>query len=177
MFYALMLDGNGNGIGSHSYVEDPVSYPPNEIACSSAQATTPMMYQVVNGLIVESLTASQAAQSQTIATACSAAESAPLYFTNGAGTAGSFPMDSAKLAKYLGVYAKYCVKGVAFPNGALSYDFYDVYGKAVAMTLTDIENFFNAVESTCDSTLAKQATLLADIASATTVSAVQAVVW
>ena len=62
MFYALMVDANGNGVGSHSYAEDPKTYPANEVSCTQAQAQTPMAYQVANGVIVESLSAAQATQ-------------------------------------------------------------------------------------------------------------------
>jgi hypothetical protein len=123
------------------------------------------------------LAAAQTTQSGLVASACSAAESAPLAFTNAAGVSSSFPMDSGKLAKYLSIYTKYYVKELPFPNSATTYNFYDVNGKAVAMTLTDIENFFNSVEAQVDSALAKQETVLADIAAATTVTAVQTIVW
>jgi len=123
------------------------------------------------------LAQAQATQSGIIAAACSAAGSTPLAFTNAAGVSSTFPMDSGSLTKYLGAYAKYYVKGIAFPNGATTYNFYDVTAKAVGMTLTDIENFFNAVETQIDGALAKQETLLAQIAAATTVADVQAITF
>ena len=176
--YALIIDNNNNIIGCHKWADSTLmDMSSNEIECTFEQAQNPMMYCVVNGQVVESLTAAQAAQSGIIASACSAAESAPLEFTNGAGVASSFPMDSGKLAKYLSIYTKYYVKGLPFPNSATTYNFYDVNGKAVAMTLTDIENFFNSVEAQVDSALAKQETLLTDIASATTVSQVQSITF
>jgi len=146
---------------------------------SGAKGTCPTTLMPYTGAwpIPPTVQEAQAEQSGLIAAACSAAESAPLAFTNAAGVASSFPMDSGKLAKYLSIYTKYYVKGLPFPNSATTYNFYDVNGKAVAMTLTDIENFFNSVEAQVDSALAKQETLLADIATATTVSAVQEVIW
>ena len=176
-FYAIIFDPSGNGTGVHTYSEEPSSYPPNEFPCSAAQAQNPMAYSSVNGQIVESLAAAKSVQSGIVVAACLSAESAPLAFTNAAGTASTFPMDSGKLAKYLSIYTKYYVKGLPFPNSSTTYNFYDVNGKAVGMTLTDIENFFNAVEAQVDGALAKQETLLADIASATTVTAVQAIIW
>lgn len=176
--YAIVVDSNGNGIGSHKWEDSTTMVlATNEVECTEAQAQNPTAWQVVNGALVESLPAAKATQSGIIAAACSAAESAPLSFTNASGTAGVFPMDSSKLAKYLGAYAKYVAKGVPFPNSATTYNFYTVTGQPVGMTVTDIDNFFNAVESQVDAALAKQATLLADIAAATTVSAVQSIVW
>ena len=61
-YYALILDSNGNGIGAHSYVEEPATYPSNEAACTEAQANQPMLWQLVSGALVQSLSATQAAQ-------------------------------------------------------------------------------------------------------------------
>ena len=73
MFYALMIDSNGNGMGSHTYVEEPSSYPSNEIPCTEAQAKNPMAYQVVNGQIVESLSYAKSSQIALLHSSCQSA--------------------------------------------------------------------------------------------------------
>ncbi len=65
-YYALILDSNGNGIGSATYVEEPTTYPLNQAACTQAQAQNPSLWQVVNGVLVQSLSATQDAQITTI---------------------------------------------------------------------------------------------------------------
>jgi hypothetical protein len=61
-YYALILGTNGNGIGVHSYAEEPATYPANEAVCTEAQANQPMLWQLVSGALVQSLSATQAAQ-------------------------------------------------------------------------------------------------------------------
>ncbi len=62
MIYAIELDSNGNGIGLHAYTEEPAVYPANEAPCSAAQSANPMLWQLVNGVLVESLSAAQSTQ-------------------------------------------------------------------------------------------------------------------
>jgi len=62
MFYAIQFDSNGNGTGVHSYVEEPAIYPSNELPCTEAQAQTPMLWQNVNGVLTQSLSAAQSTQ-------------------------------------------------------------------------------------------------------------------
>ena len=61
-YYAIEFDSTGNGIGLHVYQEEPPAYPANELSCTEAQAQTPMLWSNVNGVLTESLSATQAAQ-------------------------------------------------------------------------------------------------------------------
>ena len=61
-YYALILDSNGNGIGPASYVEEPATYPANQFPCTAAQAAQPTLWSLVSGALVQSLSATQAAQ-------------------------------------------------------------------------------------------------------------------
>lgn len=178
MVYGVQINSSGRITGKFSgAVLDPLFTEVTEIEFASVEPGSTYLNGAISPPPGPTLAQAKATQSGIIAAACSAAESTPLAFTNAAGVNSTFPMDSGSLTKYLGAYAKYYVKGLPFPNSATTYNFYDVTAKAVAMSLTDIENFFNAVETQIDGALAKQETLLADIAAATTVTAAQAVVW
>ena len=174
MFYALVLDSNGNGIGSHAYAEEPSSYPTTEIACSQTQAQNPMMYQVVNGQIVASLTASQAAQITLIRNAANLAKTAPMSFTNGAGNTSSFPMDPVHQTEYLGAYSAFVLGGETLPSG---FGFEDVNSVIIPMAVADIKAFYAQGVAGINAITAKKATLVSQINQATSISAVQAIVW
>ena len=62
MFFAIQFDSNGNGIGVHTYVEEPSEYTANELPCTEEQAQTPMLWSNVGGVLTESLSAVQTAQ-------------------------------------------------------------------------------------------------------------------
>ena len=61
-YYAIEFNAAGEGIGLHVYQEEPASYPTNELPCTEAQAQTPMLWNNVNGVLTESLSAIQSAQ-------------------------------------------------------------------------------------------------------------------
>ena len=174
MFYALIIDSNGNGMGSHAYVEEPSSYPSNEIPCTEAQAKNPMAYQVVNGQIVESLPYTKTSQIALLQSAFEQAEQAPVSLTLASGITASFGMSPHDWTKIVGLYSKYVAKGATLPSG---YQIPDVHGTLQAVTVTDIENLFNAGETQMTGAIAKLASLVAQVQSATTVSAVQAIVY
>ena len=174
MYYALMIDSNGNGIGSHSYQEDPASYPSNEVPCSQAQAQSPIAYQVVNGQIVESLTYAKTSQIALLQSAFQKAEQAPVSVTLASGVTTSFGMTPHDWSKIIGLYSKYVAKGVALPSG---YQIPDVKGVLQAVTVADIENLFDAGETQMTGAIAKLESLAGQVEAATTVSAVQAIVY
>ena len=72
-YYAIEFDSTGNGIGLHVYQEEPPAYPANELSCTEAQAQTPMLWSNVNGVLTESLSATQAAQKALVTTGYNAA--------------------------------------------------------------------------------------------------------
>ena len=174
MFYALQIDSNGNGIGAHTYVEEPSTYPSNEVPCTQAQAQNPTLYQVVGGQIVESLTAAQSAQIALLQSSAQKAEQAPVSLTLASGITTSFGMTPHDWTKIVGLYSKYVAKGTALPSG---YQIPDVNGVLQAVTVTDIENLFNGGETQMTGAIAKLASLVGEVQAATTVSAVQAIVW
>ena len=174
MFYALMLDTNGNGIGSHAYVEQPSSYPSNEIPCTEPQAKNPMAYQVVNGQVVDSLSYAKSTQIALLQSAFQKAEQAPVSLTLASGVTASFGMTPNDWTKIVGLYSKYVAKGATLPSG---YQIPDVNGVLQAVTVADIENLLNAGETQINNAIDKLATLIAQIESATTVTSVQSIAW
>ena len=70
--YTLVMDASGNVTGPGIYMggELPSPLPANEIPCTEAQAKNPMAYQVVNGQIIESLTAAQSSQTALLRSSC-----------------------------------------------------------------------------------------------------------
>lgn len=90
MFYAMILDAGNNGIGSHAYAEAPSAYPSNEFPCSSAQAQNPTMWQLTSGALVQSLSATQAAQIAALKAACASAITGG-YTSSALGAAYTYP--------------------------------------------------------------------------------------
>ena len=174
MYYALMIDSNGNGIGSHAYVEQPSSYPSNEIPCTEAQAKTPMAYQVVNGQIVESLAYAKTSQIALLQSAFQKAEQAPVSVTLASGVTTSFGMTPHDWTKIVGLYSKYVVKGDPIPS---NYPLPDVNMVLRTVTKTDIDNLFEAGKSQIDNAVSKLASLLESVNMATTVEAVKSITW
>lgn len=174
MFYALVIDSNGDGVGSHAYYEQPSSYPSNEVACTQSQAQSPMAYQIVNGQIVESLAYAKTSQIILLQSAFQQAEQAPISITLASGVMTSFGMAPHDWTKIVGLYSKYVAKGATLPSG---YQIPDVNGTLQAVTVADIENLFDAGETQMTGAIAKLASLVSQVEAATTVSAVQAIVW
>jgi hypothetical protein len=175
MFYALMLDTNGNGIGSNKYYQNQEpSYPSNEFPCTEAQAQNPTAYQVVNGKIVESLSYAKTSQIAVLQSAFQQAEQAPVSLTLASGVTTSFGMSPHDWTKIVGLYSKYVVKGDPIPS---NYPLPDVNMVLRTVTKTDIDNLFEAGKSQIDNVVSKLASLLESVNTATTVEAVKSITW
>ena len=224
-YYALILDSNGNGIGAHSYVEEPASYPSNEIACTQAQAQTPAAWQVVNGSLVQSLTYAQATQSALIKQGFNNAVAAIPFTINGvnytldaaqtkqaadmaivvaANNAVNHPVlwaASTPVAQYaiqlVGSSYLFCTVagttgttaptppttfGTPVTDGTVTWELYGRTlelsdGSHATFTVQELVSIFQQVEVYIHYQKNQKLSLLAQIAAATTVSAVQAIVW
>ena len=174
MFYALILDSNGNGVGSHAYYEEPSSYPPNEFPCTPTQAKTPTVYRVVNGQLEESVQQAKIAQIALLQSAFQQAEQAPVSVTLASGVTASFGMTPHDWTKIVGLYSKYVVKGDPIPS---NYPLPDVNMVLRTVTKTDIDNLFEAGKSQIDNAVSKLASLLESVNTATTVEAVKSITW
>ena len=225
MYYALIVDSNGVGIGQHTYVEEPASYPSNEIACTQAQAQTPAAWQVVNGSLVQSLTYAQATQSALIKQGFNNAVAAIPFTINGtnytldtaqskqpadmaivvaANNAMNHPVlwaASTPVAQYavqlVGSSYLFCTvageTGTTAPTPPTTFGTpvtdggvtWELYGRTLEMsdgthatfTVQGLISIFQQVEVYIHYQKNKKLSLLAQIAAATTVSAVQAIVW
>ncbi len=136
--------------------------------------TTLQPYTPPTPTATELLSDARSKQAGVIRVSASTAEHTPLAFTNAAGIASTFPMDPHSWTKYLGAYTRYVVHGVALPS---NFAFSDTNGRAVAMTVADIDAFFGAGTLQIETALTTMETLLSQIEAATTVTAVQSITW
>ena len=143
---------------------------------SGAKGTCPTTLVPYTGPwpIPPTLAESQSSQIALLQSAFQKAEQAPVSITLVSGVTPSFGMTPHDWVKIVGLYSKYVAKGVALPSG---YQIPDVNGVLQSVTVTDIENLFDAGETQMTGAIAKLASLVAQVQSATTVSAVQAIVW
>lgn len=167
MFYAIILDANNNGTGSHAYGEQPASYPANEFPCTQAQAQNPSLWSLVSGALVQQLAPAQAAQIAIINTACQAALSAI--------SAGYPPLE-------LHTWSQQYAEAVAYTaNSAATTPTLSAIAKAsgisVSSLVSNVINKATAYQSASGAAIGKRIALTAEIMAATTVAAVQAIVW
>lgn len=157
--------------------------PKGAIPCTEAQAKTPSAYlvdisttphTVVDAPTSVLLAQAQASQIALLQSAFQQAEQSPVSVTLASGVTTSFGMMPHDWTKIVGLYSKYVAKGDALPSG---YQIPDANGTLQAVTVTDIANLFDAGETQMTGAIAKLASLVAQVQSATTVSAVQAIVW
>ena len=124
--------------------------------------------------IPPTLAEAQSSQIALLQSAFEQAEQAPVSLTLASGITASFGMTPHDWTKIVGLYSKYVAKGIALPSG---YQIPDTNGALQAVTVTDIANLFDAGETQMTGAIAKLASLVAQVQAATTVSAVQAIVW
>ena len=96
----------------------------------------------------------------------------PYAFTTSGGVSTSFPMDSNSQKNYSNAYAMYVLGGEALPSG---FFFYDVNQNAITFAASDIKAFYLGAASREQGYYAAFEKAKTDIASATTVSGVQAI--
>ena len=143
---------------------------------SGAKGTCPTTLTPYTGTwpIPPTLAESQTAQIALLQSAFQQAEQAPVSLTLASGVTASFGMTPHDWTKIVGLYSKYVAKGIALPSG---YQIPDTNGALQAVTVADIENLFDAGETQMTGAIAKLASLVGEVQAATTVSAVQAIVW
>lgn len=177
MQYAIILDTNGNGIGSHAYVEAPAQYPTNEFPCTGAQAQHAPLWQLVNGVLVQSLPAAQAAQIAVLRTACGAAITGG-YSSSALGTVHTYPSTPTDQANM-----QASVVASLLPN--LPAGWTTVFWCAdtagtwamLSHTAAQIQQAGSDGKTWITAQQTKLATLSAQVEAATTVAAVQAITW
>ena len=157
--------------------------PKGAIVCTEDQAKNASQYvvdnsttppTVVNAPSAILLAQAQSSQIALLQSAFEQAEQAPVSLTLASGVTTSFGMTPHDWTKIVGLYSKYVAKGIALPSG---YQIPDANGTLQAVTVTDIENLFNDGETQMTGAITKLASLVDQVKAATTVSAVQAIVW
>ena len=172
-----------SGIITGTGISPDGTLPKDAISCTQAQyenssrytvdaSTTPPTIQQAPASVL--LTQAQASQIALLQSAFQKAEQAPVSVTLASGVTTSFGMTPHDWTKIVGLYSKYVAKGVALPSG---YQIPDAKGTLQAVTVADIENLFNAGETQMTGAITKIASLVAQVQAATTVSAVQAIVF
>lgn len=149
------------------------------LAVTSAEwANQSGAWYVVNGALTQTdpnaLPQAQARQIALLQSAFQQAEQAPVSLTLASGITTSFGMTPHDWTKIVGLFAKYVAKGDAMPSG---YSLPDANMVLRVVTATDIDNLFEAGKTQIDGAVAKLASLVGEVQAATTVSAVQAIVW
>ena len=143
--------------------------PKGAIPCTEAQAKTPSAYlvdisttphTVVDAPTSVLLAQAQASQIALLQSAFQKAEQAPVSLTLASGVTTSFGMTPHDWTKIVGLYSKYVAKGIALPSG---YQIPDVKGVLQSVTVTDIENLFDAGETQMTGAIAKLASLVAQV--------------
>ena len=143
--------------------------PKGAISCTEAQAKTPSAYlvdisttphTVVDAPTSVLLAQAQASQIALLQSAFQKAEQAPVSLTLASGVTTSFGMTPHDWTKIVGLYSKYVAKGIALPSG---YQIPDVKGVLQSVTVTDIENLFDAGETQMAGAIAKLASLVSQV--------------
>lgn len=177
MQYALIFDGDNIGIGVHAYAEPPPTYPPNEAPCTPAQAANPALWQLVSGALVQSLPAVQAAQIAALSAACAASITGG-YTSSALGSAhqyGSAPTDQLNMAGSVlasllpGLATGWTTPFKCAPAGGA--------WSLLPHTAAQIQQAGMDGKAWVESRQTQFAALVAQVDAATTVQAVQAIVW
>jgi len=134
MFYFLVLDANGNVIGSHAYTENQSSPPSNEIACTQAQALDPASWAVVNGAVVAA-TPSLAQQATTLVNSGIIITSVGTSSLN-----GTYAVDPTSISHFMAEFLS-LVATSAFCDGSQSVAWPDTTGGLHTFTVAQFKPF------------------------------------
>jgi hypothetical protein len=175
--YTLIFSESGEGIGGKTYAAMPATLPAGEYLCTATQAQNPSAWSLVNGTIVASIAAAQAAQIVVLLEACAAAITGG-YTSSALGSPhsyGSQPTDQLNMAA--SVVASLLP---ALPSTwTTSFKCADSTGKWAMRPHTaaqiqqaglDGKTWVTACQNQFDA-------LSAQVTAATSVAAVQAIVW
>ena len=172
--YAIQFDSNGIGCKPHSYGDDNATLLPGEYAVTQAQMQNAGEWSLVNGAIVAYLPAIQAQQiANVLYPGYLAANTADISFTDAAGVTDTYQADPTSVADLNNCLSAFRA-AAAVPTG-----FYwrSATNNNNAFTYADLVNLAAAMANRGFANFAQLQTLKADVMSATTVSAVQAIVW
>ncbi len=176
--YALIIDNNNNIIGCHKWADSTLmDMSSNEIECTFEQAQNPMMYCVVNGQVVESLTAAKAAQILVLQSSYQGAVNAPVTFKNAAGVTSTYPSGSTILKN--GMKAKDLLSNI-LSAGSSAWTlgkWLDTNNVAQTFTFADLQGLSGAMESAITLDWTDLIQKIDQVNNATSVSAVKAITF
>jgi hypothetical protein len=177
--YYVLADASGS-ITGNGYTPDG-TIPPGAIGCTQAQAQNAQAWQVSNGTLVsvpaptaaQLLAQAQQAQIATLTAAYQAAIAQPVSYTSKGGVTKTYQADPQSLSNLQNSLLGFQAAG-ATPNG-----FYWVASDntQVPFTYADLQGLAAAMLAQGWAAFQQLQTLKAHVNAATTVSAVQAVVW
>lgn len=165
--YALETDSTGNVVGSHVY-PDGFAIPSEYTPCTQAQFRIASSLQVVNGQIVESLPAAQSAQIATLRTACTNAITGG-FSSSALGSAYTYASDPISQANLNSVANN--------PDGGSLWCESGGVWSFKAHTQAQAQAVLGAFVTWLNACQSQLATLTGEVNAATTVSAVQEIVW
>jgi hypothetical protein len=171
--YTLIIDSSGNGIGAHAYYSSPASFPATEIQCTYEQSVNPTLYTVLNGVVAEALAPAQAVQIRTVTASYNSAINQTVSYTSKVGVTETYDADSTSVNtltySILGFQSTQTVPTgfywVAADNTQVPFEYADLQGLASAI-ITRNAPLFQQLQ-----------TLKTQIKMATSVTAVQAIIW
>lgn len=177
MFYSLIIDANGNGIGNHDYETAPDSLPPDEIPCTADQAANMALWKAANGVLVENLSAVQTAQVAVLRAACGA-EIVAGFASQALGVSHTYPSQATDQTNLIGAVTA-SQSPSAGPGWACNFWCEDGGGTwaFVSHTAAQIQQVLADGVTAREALSSKLATLTAEVMAATTAAAVRAVVW
>jgi len=167
--YAIIFDSNGNGTGMHKWEDETtVSLASNEIICTEAQSQNPSAWQVVNGVLVESLPAAQATQNGILTAGCQAAIVGG--FTSSAlGSVYSYPSDPISQSNQNSAASSSAGGKLWCESGGV--------WSLVAHTQAQAQVVVASLVTWVNACQKQRVTLQGQVNAATSVSAVQAITW
>ena len=183
--YYLIPNSAGTAFLGNGYTPDG-TLPKGAMVCTQAQAsnfeayapdmstTPPSIVSVPTSVL---LAAAKTAQSALIKQGYLAALNTPVTFTNAAGVTSTYAFGNTLTAG--GSNAQQLLASIVAAGSAAwkAGVWFDTNGVAQIMTFADLQNLAEAVEAQETPDEQDLMSLLAQIAAATTVSAVQAIVW
>lgn len=172
VFFGTSGNITGTGSGDGTFIPD------GAIECTQAQAQNPQQYIVSNGAIISApgsvlLAAAQSTQIAALTKSYNAAIITPVAFTTTAGVASTYQADAISQQYLARAVTGYRIAG-SVPSG-----FYwrSAGNTNVPFTFADLEGLYTAMLTQGWQAFVQLQNLKAQVMAATTISAVQAVVW
>lgn len=179
MPYTLTFNSKGDPICHNTYMGNlPETLPSGEVIITDSQAFLPASsFQLVNGKVVESLTAAKSEQIALLKAGYLNAINAPVTFKNAAGVTSTYPSGNTILItgdKAKSLLAETISAGSAAWTLGKWLDTNDV---AQTFTFADLQGLAAAMESAVTASYETLVSKIAQVNAATTVADVQAVTW